>query len=204
MLDAAILDRFNGWLAEAKAHPAIAEPTAMCLATATAGGAPSARMVLLKHADAEGFVFYTNTQSRKASEFLENPHVALCFYWMPMERQVRVEGRLQQVSDEEADAYFGSRALISRIGAWASLQSQTLDSRDTLMQRVDHYRAEFGIPAENDAALDTPHIPRPPHWTGFRVAPHRIEFWQQAPFRLHDRDVYTFSDGYWQHSKLYP
>lgn len=187
--------QFNDWFAEAAAHPGITEPTAMTLATSTPEGKPSARIVLLKQCDAQGFLFYTNHQSRKSGELYANPNTALCFFWMPLGRQVRVEGRATPASDAEADAYFASRPRARQIGAWASLQSQPLDQRDTLDTRTAALEAEY-------AGRD---IPRPPHWSGWRVVPERIEFWTASEARLHVRDLYTRQpDGGWQHSLLYP
>jgi pyridoxamine 5'-phosphate oxidase len=176
----------------------LAEPTAMTLATATADGRPSARMVLLKGYDERGFVFYTNLESRKAREIAENPHAALCFFWQPFEVQVRVEGRVEPVSAEEADAYYASRPRGSRIGAWASEQSRPLDSYETLVARVAELEAQYG---------DAGEIPRPPFWSGWRVVPHRIELWFGRPSRLHQREVYTRADGdppRWTKVLLYP
>lgn len=166
----------------------------MCLATATPEGKPSARMVLLKEFDARGFVFYTNLESRKGGELAANPNVAICFYWDGMDRQVRIEGSVTPVSDEEADAYYQSRGLKSRIGAWASKQSQVLESRGALLKRV----AEAGL------KVVAGKIERPPFWSGFRVAPVRMEFWQQGEARLHDRVCYTRAGAAWEQCLLYP
>lgn len=186
--------QFTQWLTDAKACAAIIEPTAMTLATAARDGKPSARVVLLKAHDAKGFVFYTNFASRKGHELEENPNAALCFYWMPLDRQVRIEGRATPVSDDEADAYFASRERGKQIGAWASLQSQPLDNRATLEARIAQLTAEY----------EGKIIPRPLHWSGWRVAPERIEFWSQGTFRLHERNVYTLGNGGWEHTLLYP
>jgi pyridoxamine 5'-phosphate oxidase len=186
---------FSKWLEAAKAHPAITEPTAMCLATADGNAMPSARIVLLKWHDARGFVFYTNFESRKSAEIKTNPHVALCFWWMALERQVRIEGEIVPVSDAEADAYYASRHRESRIGAWSSRQSQPLGSREELVAAVE----------ANEARFEGKDVPRPPFWSGWRVVPRVIEFWQQSEFRLHDRDVYTRNaSGGWDIGKLYP
>ena len=186
--------QFGEWLDVAKEHAAIKEPTAMTLATATASGIPSARIVLLKDFDENGFVFYTNLESRKSSEIIENSNAALVFYWMPLTRQIRVEGILEPVTDAEADAYFATRARQSQLGAWASKQSRPLDSRTTLMAAV--------------AALSVKYlgrdVPRPPHWSGWRLKPKRIEFWQEAEFRLHDREVFELTADGWASGKLYP
>lgn len=189
------ISKFSEWFAAAQACSAIREPTAMTLATATATGLPSARIVLLKDHGADGFVFYTNHTSRKSHEILENPHAALCFYWMPLDRQVRIEGSVTRVSDAVADAYFASRPRTRQIGAWASLQSQHLDGRETLDARVAALTATYeGGP-----------IPRPPHWSGWQLAPRSIEFWEQSDARLHAREIYTRAvSGDWQHALLYP
>ena len=184
---------FEEWLSEAEANE-INDPTAMAVATADSEGQPSVRMVLLKGHDERGFVFYTNLGSRKASEITENPNVALLFHWKSLRRQVRVEGPLSQVTDAGADAYFASRARLSRIGAWASDQSQPLESRAVLEARV----------AEVEKRFEGQDPPRPKGWSGFRVQPRRIEFWQDGAFRLHDRIVYFFEDGLWRTQRLFP
>ena len=174
----------------------VAEPTAMSLATVGADGRPSNRMVLLKGWDERGFVFYTNLESRKGRELAAHPVAALCLFWQPLEEQVRVEGRVEPVSAEEADAYYASRPIGSRIGAWASAQSRPLASYDVLVERVAAYEAAF---AEGEP-------PRPPHWSGFRVVPDRIEFWHGRPSRLHEREVFTPApdgDG-WEMIHLFP
>lgn len=173
----------------------IAEPSAMNLATADGDGRPSSRMVLLKGYDHEGFVFYTNLGSRKARELVANPYAALCMFWQPIECQIRIEGTVEQVSDAEADAYFQERPEMSRIGAWASKQSQPLPDRAVLVQRIEEARERFG-----DGG-----IPRPPFWSGFRVRPYRIEFWHGREFRLHERHRYERTDdGEWSVTTLYP
>ncbi len=185
---------FHEWYAEAQQLD-IEEPTAVTLATADARGRPSARMVLLKGADENGFVFYTNLASRKGRELQENPYAALCFYWMSLGKQVRVEGPAAQVTDEEADDYFATRGRQSQIGAWASKQSQPLDTRFALEKRVAKYALKFGAGAP----------PRPPFWSGFRIRPESIEFWQAMPFRLHDRLRYARgADGEWTTENLFP
>ena len=187
------LVQFQAWLDEAeKSEPN--DPTAMSLATATPDGVPSLRMVLLRGLDARGFVFYTNLESRKGSELLTNRHAALCFHWKSLRRQVRVEGPVEPVSDDEADAYFESRPRGSRIGAWASDQSRPMASRFDLEKRVAKFAAKFGVGR----------IPRPPHWSGFRVVPQHIEFWSDGQFRLHDRIVYHRAGDGWTSERLYP
>ena len=187
------LSLFHDWMAEAEAHETN-DPNAMGLATVDAAGRPSLRMVLLKAADPAGFVFYTNLESRKGRELAGNPFAALCFHWKSLRRQIRVEGRVLPVSEAEADAYFASRARASQIGAWASAQSRPLTGRFELEKRVGEFAAKFGLGK----------VPRPPHWSGFRLVPDRIEFWHDRPFRLHDRFVYVRDDGAWTLEHLFP
>jgi len=168
-------------------------PNAMTLATATSAGRPSARVVLLKGVDADGFVFYTNYESRKARELAVNPYASLVFLWTPMERQVRIEGAVEKVSAEESDEYFDSRPLGSRLGAWASPQSMPLPSRLTLATKVAAIMLRYGTAP-----------PRPPHWGGYRVRPDAIEFWQGRPDRLHDRLLYVKQDTRWKIERLAP
>ncbi|BBK29784.1 pyridoxamine 5'-phosphate oxidase [Stella humosa] len=184
---------FAEWLAEAeKSEPN--DPNGMALATTTPDGFPSVRMVLLKHADEAGFVFYTNLESRKGGELAANPRAALLFHWKSLRRQVRVEGPVTPVSAAEADAYFQSRARASQIGAWASAQSRPLESRFHLEKQVAAYTARYAIGT----------VPRPPHWSGFRVAPQRMEFWQDKAFRLHDRLIYVRDGSSWKTERLFP
>ncbi len=184
---------FESWLAEAeRTEPN--DANAMTVATAAAGGRPSARIVLLKGVDRRGFVFYTNKQGRKGLELAANPHAALLFHWKTLGRQVRVEGPVEHVTEEEADAYFATRARISRLGAWASEQSRPLPSRAALERRV----------AELDARYPSDTIPRPLHWSGYRVIHERVEFWQDMPYRLHDRRIYRRVGDRWEQEALYP
>jgi pyridoxamine 5'-phosphate oxidase len=184
---------FDSWLAEARAS----EPNdanAMALATATPAGRPSVRMVLLKDHGPDGFVFYTNAESRKGSEIAENPHAALLFHWKSLRRQVRIEGPLSEVTASEADAYFHSRARMSQLGSAASDQSRPLDKRQTYLDRVDALAA----------AYEGREIPRSPRWTGFRLAPQAIEFWLDRPNRLHERRRFTRDGERWTSTLLYP
>jgi len=185
--------QFGAWLREAEASEPN-NPNAMTLATVSADGRPSTRMVLLKGYDDQGFVFYTNYTSQKGRELLGNPNASLCFHWKSLGRQVRVDGRAEPVSDAEADAYFASRQRGSQIGAWASEQSRPVDSRDTLEKRVREVTAEY----------DGADVPRPPHWSGFRVVPDRIEFWTDRPNRLHDRQAFDRAEGDWREQRLQP
>lgn len=185
---------FAEWLAEAEAREPN-NPSAMSVATVDAAGRLSLRMVLLRGFDARGFVFYTNLESRKGEALRANAAVALCFHWKSLDRQVRVEGVAEPVSDDEADAYFASRPRDSQIGAWASQQSRVLESRFALEKAVATQAARFGLGK----------VPRPPFWSGYRVVPQLIEFWEERPFRLHDRTCYTrHGDAGWESSKLYP
>lgn len=193
-------DVFDAWFAEANASE-INDPNAMTLATADATGAPNARMVLLKGLDGitahpRGFVFFTNTASAKGCELIANPKAALLFHWKSLRRQIRLRGGVAIVAPTEADAYYASRPRLSRIGAWASLQSQPLTSRDELESAVARF----------EAAYPGPDIPRPSHWTGFRLVPLEIEFWHDRPFRLHDRVVFRRgrADELWTRTRLYP
>jgi len=184
---------FEQWFADATAHEPN-DPNAMALATATGSGIPSVRMVLLKGHGPKGFVFYTNSESRKGDEIAANKHVALLFHWKSLRRQIRIEGSLSTVTDAEADAYFASRAHDSQLGAWASDQSRPMPDRATFESRLEHYRQQFG----------DGEIPRPPHWTGFRVSPEHMEFWEDRDNRLHHRRVFFRNGQNWTEGLLYP
>jgi pyridoxamine 5'-phosphate oxidase len=190
------ISHFQSLLAQARSidRTILPEPTAMALGTVGDDGQPSVRIVLLKAVDERGFVFYTNYESRKGRELLAHPKAALCFHWQPLERQVRVEGRVEQVSDAEADTYFASRARQSQIGAWASQQSRPLTSDEELEARVEELDARYAGVA----------VPRPPYWSGFRVVPERIEFWRNRAFRLHERLLFERADGGWRMQRLFP
>lgn len=184
---------FAEWLGDAEASEPN-DPTAMALATVDADGLPDIRMVLLKSFDVQGFVFFTNYESAKGAQLIANPKAALCIHWKSLRRQVRVRGPVSQVEKAEADAYFASRPRGSRIGAWASKQSRPLESRFALEKAVAAYTARFGIGE----------IPRPDHWSGFRIAPLEMEFWADRPFRLHDRIRFTRTGDGWDKVRLYP
>ncbi len=184
---------FREWLDEATASEPN-DPNAMALATVDETGLPNVRMVLLKGFDEAGFVFYTNTESNKGRELLGQGKAAICLHWKSLRRQVRARGPVAVVDAAEADAYFQSRPRDSRIGAWASRQSRPLESRFALEKSVAVYAAKHAIGE----------VPRPPHWTGFRIAPTAIEFWQDKPFRLHDRVVFTREGDGWRKVRLYP
>ena len=185
---------FDIWFAEARES----EPNdsnAMALATADATGRPSVRMVLLKGHGPDGFVFYTNRESRKAGDMAANPHAALLFHWKSLRRQIRIEGSLSLASDAESDAYFATRARDSQLGAWASDQSRPLDARETFEARYEQAKARF----------EGQDVPRPPHWGGYRLTPNHIEFWQDRAHRLHERRGFDLaSDGTWSEGLLYP
>ena len=184
---------FGEWFAEARASETN-DPEAMALATASADGGPSVRMVLLKGHGPHGFVFYTNRNSAKAQQLAENARAALLFHWKSLRRQVRVEGPVQRVPDEQSDAYFASRSRDSQLGAWASEQSAPLDARETFERNFQEMGRRFlGV-----------NVPRPPHWGGYRVIPERIEFWSDRPHRLHERRLFTRSETGWSEGLLYP
>jgi pyridoxamine 5'-phosphate oxidase len=185
---------FKEWLAEAQ-HSELNDPTAMAVATVNGRGQPAVRMVLMKGHDERGFVFYTNMDSRKGSDLAENPRAGLLFHWKSLRRQVRVEGPVEPVSAEEADAYFATRGRDSQLGAWASEQSRALDARTTFEARFEEMKTRFeGSP-----------VPRPPRWSGYRVVPERIELWNDRAHRLHERRLFTRTDdGGWLEGLLYP
>ena len=186
---------FKAWFEEASGHKDIKEANAVNLATACRDGMPSNRMVLLKDYDEEGFVFYTNLNSHKGRQLKENPFASMCFYWEPISKQVRIEGFVVDVDATEADEYFASRPLKSRIGAWASKQSQPLDSQATLMKEIARQTARFV----------TQDVPRPEHWSGFRLVPCYMEFWQKGDYRVHQRISYLCDEeGNWKSQLLYP
>lgn len=192
-LDPSPFVQFRAWMAEAETLE-INDPNAMIVVTSTPDGRPSARAILLKGIDDRGFVFYTNKESRKARELEANPRIFLLFHWKSLHRQVRIEGVVEHVSSAEADAYFASRPRISQLGAWASMQSRSLPERQVLEDRLAEYESLY----PND-------VPRPDHWSGYRVLPELFEFWHDMPFRLHDRTVYRRNaDGVWTQSKLFP
>lgn len=186
--------QFKEWFDEALSAD-ILEPNAMTVATTTPEGKPSARMVLLKDYDARGFVFYTNYNSHKAQELAENPQAALVFWWAELQRQIRISGRVEKISDSESDKYFYSRPFSSRLGAWASNQSEVIENREVLEQNLEELKEKY----------QDREIPRPTHWGGIRVIPAEIEFWQGRSSRLHDRLVYTRDcDGAWKIERLSP
>jgi pyridoxamine 5'-phosphate oxidase len=185
---------FSEWLAEATEHEPD-DPNAMALATVDAAGMPDVRMVLLKGFGADGFVFYTNLESRKGRQLAQNPRAALCIHWKSIRRQVRVRGDVERVTPEEADAYFATRPRLAKIGAWASAQSEPLESRFALEKAVALTTARFAVGE----------VPRPPHWSGFRIVPAEIEFWRDGAFRLHERVRFSRAEaGGWVRAMLYP
>lgn len=189
------LDLFDDWFEEAKNCNDIAEPLAMTLATVDENQMPWPRTVLLKGHDEDGFTFYTNLGSRKARHLQANPKAGLCFYWMPLNKQVRIVGKVELVEDEVADAYFATRPRESQLGAWASRQSEPMPSLEDLMQRLQKYATQFG---DGD-------VPRPDFWSGYRVVPDEIEFWLRGEFRLHHRRAYTRQPGgVWTSQLLFP
>ncbi len=186
------IDQFHIWFDQAQ-HAELPEPNAMTVASVDANGKPSARVVLIKEVTQDGFVFFTNYESRKGRALTSNPHAALLFFWPELERQIRIEGSVTKLSAEESDAYFHSRPLDSRIGAWASPQSQVITSRTQLVTKAAEYALKFAL-----------NPPRPPHWGGFRVKHEVLEFWQGRPSRLHDRIQYVLENGQWKIQRLAP
>jgi pyridoxamine 5'-phosphate oxidase len=187
------IELFKKWFAEAQTT-SLQEPTSVALATVTPDGKPSVRIVLLKKVDERGFVFYTNLTSQKGQHLAHNPYASLCFHWDPLRKQVRVVGKCEQVPDDEADAYFASRARVSQIGAWASKQSQELGSRFDLERRIAKYTMKFGVGA----------VPRPSFWSGFRLTPESMEFWVDRKFRLHDRYIFERDGEGWTKRLMFP
>jgi pyridoxamine 5'-phosphate oxidase len=171
------------------------DPTAACISTIGTDGFPDGRMVLVRIIDENGFVFFTNHNSKKGRDLLSTPRASLCFHWKTQRKQIRIQGSIIPATAQESDDYYNGRARESRIGAWASDQSHILPNRDELVARYRHYESEF---------KDNEILPRPPHWGGFRLIPHRVEFWQDGDHRLHDRDVYIFENDKWNKIKLYP
>ena len=186
------IDQFNIWFDQAR-HAELPEPNAMTVASVDANRKPSARVVLIKEVNQAGFVFFTNYESRKGQALIANPHAALLFFWPELERQVRVEGSVEKLSDQESDDYFHSRPLDSRIGAWASPQSRVIKGRTELVTKAAEYALKFAL-----------NPPRPPHWGGFRVKPEALEFWQGRPSRLHDRIQYIKENDDWKIQRLAP
>lgn len=187
-------DKFSSWFEDAKTEKSIIEPTAMCLSTVSDNGQPSSRMVLLKKFDHGGFCFFTNFNSRKARELKGNQKAALCFYWGVLGRQIRIEGEVEKVSENEADEYFLSRRRGSQIGAWSSQQSSELNNWQDLMDAIKINEEKY-----KDTA-----VPRPNHWSGYRLVPNLIEFWQEGEFRIHQREVFYVSGDSWLVKNLYP
>ena len=186
------VDQFKIWFDQAQ-HAELPEPNAMTVASVDENGKPSARVVLIKEVTQEGFVFFTNYDSREGQALLANPHAALLFFWPELERQIRIEGSVEKISDKESDDYFHSRPLDSRIGAWASPQSKVISGRGELVAKAAEYALKFAL-----------NPPRPPHWGGFRVKPAAAEFWQGRPSRLHDRIHYTLEQNVWKIQRLAP
>ena len=192
------IEQFKRWFEEA-IKSELLEPNAMTLATATTEGKPSARIVLLKGINNQGFVFFTNYESRKGVEMAANPHAALCFCWLELQRQIRIEGTIEKIAEADSDAYFQSRPVGSRIGAWASPQSQVIDSRAVIEENENVYKKQFLT--EGGADVE---IPRPAHWGGYVLKPTMIEFWQGRSSRLHDRICYIFENNGWKIERLAP
>lgn len=193
-LKACPVEQFREWSDEAQRLSGMTYPNALCLSTISPAGTPEGRMVLLRSFDSSGFVFFTNLHSQKGNSLKENPRAAMTFYWDELQRQVRIQGTVVPVSKEEADEYFATRHRNSQLGAWASTQSAVLANREELEQRFQMYEKRF----QNSS------VPRPPHWSGFRLVPEMIEFWQEREFRLHDRFRYQKSGDTWVRERLSP
>lgn len=186
--------KFANWFEQAQVKPEIIEPAAMCLSTVNEENCPSSRMILLKKFDERGFCFFTNLTSRKGAELAQNPNVALCFYWGILGLQIRIEGKIEKVTPQEADDYFASRRRGSQIGAWASKQSQEMAKWSEFEERIKKVTQDF----------DGQEVTRPPFWSGFRVVPKAIEFWQEGEFRIHSREIYKRCDSGWEMRMVYP
>lgn len=193
-IDANPLRQLRRWLDEANAQPSIIEPNAMCIATVRADGSPSARFVLLRGLDARGIIFYTSYLSRKGREIAENPKVSATFWWGALQRQVRIEGTAESLDESESDAYFASRPRGHQLAAWSSEQSEIIENRDTLFERMEHFEARF----------EGSDVPRPHSWGGYLVTPRSLEFWQGRPNRLHDRLRYELEGATWRITRLQP
>ncbi len=191
----AVIEKFSEWYTEAENCKQINDVTEVCLATADKNGKPSARMVLLKSFDDNGFCFFTNYTGRKSNDIIANPYAALCFYWNPLGKQIRIEGKVEKVSAQESDDYFNSRATDSKLGAWASKQSTELKSRTEFIEEIEKFRKKF----------EGKEIPRPEHWGGWRLVPTAVEFWEAEQYRYHKRELYEkLPDGSWTNRLLFP
>ncbi len=194
-MDKFILEKFSEWYEEAKNCKQVNDVTEVCIATADKNGRPSARYVLLKSYDERGFCFFTNYGGRKSKDLIQNPYAALCFYWNPLGKQIRIEGKVEKLSTKESDDYFNSRATDSKLGAWASKQSSELKSRDEFLNEIEKYKKQF----------EGKQIPRPEFWGGWRIVPDRVEFWVAEQYRYHRRELFEkLPDGSWTNRLLFP